>query len=338
MLQAGCVIDCGGREATCASAQPACTWQDRQQHAAAGAFGSPAHLASSLALHLRGGGVHPSPSKALEPAQPTAIAGFRRGQTAFQAADRSALREQSENAAGKTHGAGLMGAQRRAECDGDGTRRRSAVWGGSWWLKRRARQDGWPRGGGDGNLESRRHPSAPPRVTSAAASPRQELDRRRSDTHAAHSVGLPPYPDRAIGAEDDARSAVRRDLDRDEARCGERPNYVGLGLSESFRAHHSDACAVRAPVGARGGRDSGAERGAGAQHAVSDARDGWGVRATAAWRGSSLRADGSDRWRLRVAPPVDGEGHISPDVKVIDRFQIVQLLDRGTFGTVFRAW
>ena len=45
-----------------------------------------------------------------------------------------------------------------------------------------------------------------------------------------------------------------------------------------------------------------------------------------------------ERWRLRVAPPVDGEGHISSTVKRIDRFEVVQLLDRGTFGTVFRAW
>lgn len=39
-----------------------------------------------------------------------------------------------------------------------------------------------------------------------------------------------------------------------------------------------------------------------------------------------------------MAPPVDGEGHISPDVRTIDRFQVIHLLDRGTFGTVFRAW
>lgn len=107
----------------------------------------------------------------------------------------------------------------------------------------------------------------------------------------------------------------------------ERPSsHVGLGISESFRPHHTVALA-----GSGGGNSGGGNSGGG---------NSGGTREDGGYKGGkSLRpAEGGDRWRLRGAPPVDGEGHIQPDVKVIDRFQVVQLLDRGTFGTVFRAW
>jgi len=45
------------------------------------------------------------------------------------------------------------------------------------------------------------------------------------------------------------------------------------------------------------------------------------------------------RSNLRLAsPPVDRDGHISPNVTRVDRFEILQMIDKGTFGTVFMAW
>ena len=75
---------------------------------------------------------------------------------------------------------------------------------------------------------------------------------------------------------------------------------------------------------------------------AASAQKGWtgtgGRNGAAGRRGDGVARESASRWLVRVAPPVDGEGHITAAVKVIDRFQVVELLDRGTFGTVFRAW
>ena len=101
-------------------------------------------------------------------------------------------------------------------------------------------------------------------------------------------------------------------------------------VSESLRVHNPQAPAV----GARDERGGAGSAQGSRWSSIGGTREDSGVKST-----SSRPAEGCDRWRLRGAPPpVDGEGHISADVKIIDRFQVVQLLDRGTFGTVFRAW
>jgi len=37
-------------------------------------------------------------------------------------------------------------------------------------------------------------------------------------------------------------------------------------------------------------------------------------------------------------PPVDQDGHILANITSLDRFDIANLIDKGTFGTVFKAW
>jgi len=54
---------------------------------------------------------------------------------------------------------------------------------------------------------------------------------------------------------------------------------------------------------------------------------------------SAVRSRGdSTRVTQRVPPPVDADGHILPNVTRIDRFEVLRMLDKGTFGTVFMAW
>ena len=183
-----------------------------------------------------------------------------------------------------------------------------------------------PAGGGGSRFESRRFDSAPP------LSPRHSPERGWGSRHAS-DFPPPPYPgasgnptadhERAGNAADSRQTAFRA-----AARTYGRPNYVGLGVSESHDNNLQQVAPRPLAVSGVGYRSA----------AVDGGATGAGGGAGAGWKSANSRFDDGDGWRLRVAPPVDDDGHISPAVKVIDRFQVVQLLDKGTFGTVFRAW
>eukprot|EP00293_Proteomonas_sulcata_P018369 CAMPEP_0184287950 /NCGR_PEP_ID=MMETSP1049-20130417/380_1 /TAXON_ID=77928 /ORGANISM="Proteomonas sulcata, Strain CCMP704" /LENGTH=541 /DNA_ID=CAMNT_0026594089 /DNA_START=904 /DNA_END=2529 /DNA_ORIENTATION=- len=55
------------------------------------------------------------------------------------------------------------------------------------------------------------------------------------------------------------------------------------------------------------------------------------------WERNDFREQSRSNLRL-ASPPVDRDGHISPNVTRVDRFEILQMIDKGTFGTVFMAW
>lgn len=173
------------------------------------------------------------------------------------------------------------------------------------------------RGGGNGNMETRpRFPSAPPRVSTAAISPRHSAAGARGSRRSSQAqCSPPPYPGTAADGSAPNPASVFQSA-RTEEQTG-RPS----GVSESFRANHPAAQAEGVgDVTGRGGRGGMAQSGGVPPPGAGGRGEAGGV--MSGWKGASLRAGGGERWRLRVAPPVDGEGHISPDVRAIDRFQV----------------
>jgi hypothetical protein len=184
--------------------------------------------------------------------------------------------------------------------------------------------DGLRTRGGGGTPEMR-NPSAPPRMTTAQEFTRNRAANRGCDGRPRHTT--PPGPDGPLIP-----------VPHDRAPRRNRSSYVGVVLSES-RVY--DGKTRTGVLGPRGRADCDGSERAAVFRGVPQGRPGQLLGTDGGWKGAHLRASGSARSSSQLArmpPPVDGEGHILPDVKVVDRFQIVQLLDRGTFGTVFRAW